>query len=107
MNKLKKMLALVLVAAVMILCLAGCAQKKAVTVTFTGMKSPQILTAAGDFVNLGMEFNVLKMTVKKDGVYPVRMLDDDGKDFIFMLTYDKGAISGEADEGIAFTLRVD
>lgn len=103
-KNMKKGIAILLVVTAMVLCLAGCGGKKATAVvTFENFESGT-LAMLTPTASAGLERNVLTVNVPDEGVYPFLILTKDS-DFSFVLTYENGVFSGEADTGVTFTIK--
>lgn len=86
---MKKIAALFLIAA-MVLSLAGCATKKAVSITFPELSSLEIVEIAKGCENVSVEGATIKVDVQKDGEYPMVIKADDGEEYSLVLKFEKG-----------------
>lgn len=103
---MKKFIAILLVAAALILCLAGCAGKKATAVVaFDNVDSVTALPVPG-MKNIGVQVQDTVMTVNmgNEGVYTFPIVVD-GTAYDFTLTNENGKITVEAVEGLSFTIK--
>lgn len=103
---MKKCIVIFLVAATLILCLAGCSGKRATAVvTFDSIKSGNLVAfPRQNGSSAGLERNVLTVNVAKEGVYPFIISAND-TEYSFILTYENGKFSAEADTGLTFNIK--
>lgn len=107
MNRnMKTGILLLLVMSTLVLCLAGCAGKRATAVvTFDSFDNGQIVGAAPKAGSAaGLDLNVLTVNVTQEGVYPFVIRAND-TEYTFILTYENGKFSAEADEGLTFSIK--
>lgn len=104
---MKKYIAILLVVSTMVLCLAGCGGKKATAViTFDDFYDVVSLPAPG-MKNIGVQVennHIMTVNVTKEGVYTIPIIAN-GTAYTFTLTYENGKFTGEADQGLTFSIK--
>lgn len=104
---MKKNIAILLVAAAMLLCLAGCGGRRATAVvTFDDSYDVVSLPTTG-MKNIGVQVednHIMTVNVTKEGVYTIPIIAN-GTAYTFTLTYENGKFTGEADQGLTFSIK--
>lgn len=95
---MKKRIVIALVMVAMLLSLAGCARKTTVSITINNIGDFEISKVPAGFENLSTVDNTVKITVKKDGEYPITVKAEDGKEYTVVLKYEKGVAYVESEE---------
>lgn len=103
---MKKCIVILLVAATIILCLAGCGGKRATAVvTFDNFENGNLVAfPRQNGSSAGLERNVLTVNVTADGVYPFLISAND-TEYSFILTYENGKFAAEADTDLTFNIK--
>lgn len=104
---MKRKIAAIILAFIMILSLAGCAKKTTVAVTIDGIGDYRVVRCSDSFKNFSVQDDVIYLTLKSDGVYMVAVQDDDGKEYSFTLTYDNGKVEISTDDDMTVNMSVE
>lgn len=95
---MKKRIMTALVILAMVLSLAGCVRKTTICVTVGDIGDYDIVQIPEGFKNLSKQDYTVKMTVDKEGEYPLVIRADDGKEYTIVVGYKDGVASVDAGE---------
>lgn len=104
---MKKKIAAIILACIMILSLVGCAKSITLTVTLDGIGDYRVVRCSDSFKNFSMHDNEIILTIKNDGVYDVVVQDDDGKEYTFTLTYQDGKTEVTTEDDMVVNMSVE
>ena len=96
---MKKRIAALLLIAVMLLTLAGCAKK--VSVTIKNIGAFEVTKAPAGIVNMSSDEETIRLTINKDGEYPIVVTGEDGNEYTVLVKREKGDVDVTAD-GLEF-----
>lgn len=102
---MKKVIAALLILA-MVLSLAGCARKTAVSIEIMDVGDIELVQIPRGLEGLSAAGHTVHMIVKKDGSYPFVIRADDGREYSFVMTYEKRTTVVETSDDVQYAVRV-
>lgn len=104
---MKKKIAVVLLVLIMVLCLVGCGKKPTVRISVDGIGDYSVTQVSREFKNYSVDSdNVISLTLKKEGVFPIVVMGEDGTEYSIELSYEDGKVEVSSEADIAINMEV-
>lgn len=105
---MKKRIVTILLVLIMMLGLVGCGKKPTVRISVDGIGDYRVTQVSREFKNYSVDSdNVISLTLKKEGVFPVVVMGEDGTEYSFTISYDDGKVEVSSEDDITVNMEVE